>query len=138
MAEERGLMIDEESFEKAKQRSLEVSRGNGKATSENAVQLDVHDLGVLEAFVEVPKTRDDDKFRKSIRISSSSLIIRAHRRVFTQYLAACALKSRRSTNTTNSSRARQYCKLDLLSASSSTGPTFTQNPEDKRTIRVPS
>lgn len=70
MAEERGLVVDEESFEKAKQRSLEVSKGNGKVTSEDVVQLDVHDLGLLDASDAVPKTRDDAKYRKSDIISS--------------------------------------------------------------------
>jgi alanyl-tRNA synthetase len=62
MAEERGLAMDEESFERAKQKSLEVSKSSGKVLDGDVVQLDVHDLGMLEGMEDVPKTKDDAKY----------------------------------------------------------------------------
>lgn len=62
MAEERGLVVNEESFEKAKQKSLEVSKSNGKVSGGDVVHLGVHGLGMLEGMEDVPKTKDDAKF----------------------------------------------------------------------------
>jgi alanyl-tRNA synthetase len=64
MAEERGLSVDEEAFEKAKQESYEISKAGGKNKGKETVKLDVHDLGALEQNAEVPKTNDDAKFRE--------------------------------------------------------------------------
>jgi alanyl-tRNA synthetase len=66
MAEERGLTVDEDAFEKAKQESYEISKAGGKNKGKETVKLDVHDLGALEQNADVPKTNDDAKFRESI------------------------------------------------------------------------
>lgn len=65
MAEERGLVVDEQSFEKAKQKSYELSKSSGNVIYDGGVQLDVHDLGLLEGLEDVPKTQDDAKYGKS-------------------------------------------------------------------------
>lgn len=65
MAEERGLTVDEDAFEKAKQESYEISKAGGKNKGKETVKLDVHDLGALEQNADVPKTNDDAKFCKS-------------------------------------------------------------------------
>jgi alanyl-tRNA synthetase len=62
MAEERGLKIDDEAFEKARLESLETSKAGGKTAGAVSVKLDVHDLGALEANDAVPKTDDSAKF----------------------------------------------------------------------------
>ncbi len=64
MAEERGLVVDEEAFEKAKLHSLEVSKAGGKVKGGDSVALDVHDIGALEQNNDVPKTDDSAKFSK--------------------------------------------------------------------------
>lgn len=67
MAEERGLKIDEEAFEKARLESLEASKAGGKDKASAGVRLDVHDLGALEANAQVPKTDDSAKYRELLR-----------------------------------------------------------------------
>lgn len=62
MAEERGLVVDEAAFEKAKQESYEISKAGGKSKGKDSVKLDVHDLGALEKNDAVPKTDDSAKF----------------------------------------------------------------------------
>lgn len=62
MAEERGLKIDEEAFEKARLVSLEASKAGTKKGAAGGVKLDVHDLGALEANAAVPKTDDQFKY----------------------------------------------------------------------------
>lgn len=62
MAEERGLTIDEEAFEKAKHESWEASKAGGKSKSKETVKLDVHDLHALENNDAIPKTDDSAKF----------------------------------------------------------------------------
>lgn len=64
MAEERGLVVDEEAFEKAKMDSYELSKAGGKSKGKDTVKLDVHDLGALEKNDEIPKTDDSAKFRE--------------------------------------------------------------------------
>ncbi|OCF54527.1 alanine-tRNA ligase [Kwoniella mangroviensis CBS 10435] len=64
MAEERGLKIDQEAFEKARLESLEASKAGGKDKGvAGTVKLDVHDLGALEANDQVPKTDDSFKYQ---------------------------------------------------------------------------
>ena len=63
MAEERGLTVDEEAFEKAKLDSWEASKAGGKSKGKETVKLDVHDLAVLEKNDSIPKTDDSAKFR---------------------------------------------------------------------------
>ena len=67
MAEERGLTIDEEAFEKARLESLEASKAGGKAAGGVGVKLDVHDLAALESNADVPKTNDEFKYRELLR-----------------------------------------------------------------------
>lgn len=64
MAEESGLEIDEEEFEKAKAESKEASKGRKKAGEAKLLKLDVHDLGKLELMKDVPKTEDGYKYGK--------------------------------------------------------------------------
>lgn len=64
MAEERGLTVDEEAFEKAKLDSWEASKAGGKSKGKETVKLDVHDLAVLEKNDSIPKTDDSAKFRE--------------------------------------------------------------------------
>ncbi|KAL7421356.1 Alanine--tRNA ligase [Cryptotrichosporon argae] len=65
MAEERGLKIDEEAFEKARLESLEASKAGGKDKASAAVRLDVHDISALEQNADVPKTDDSAKYGTS-------------------------------------------------------------------------
>lgn len=65
MAEENGLEVDEESFEAAKRKSHEISKRNAKSSGKDLVELDVHDLGILDGSNDVPKTEDNAKFRGS-------------------------------------------------------------------------
>lgn len=62
MAEERGLSVDQEAFEKARLESLEASKGAGKGAAGSKVKMDVHDLAVLEKDDSVPKTDDSAKY----------------------------------------------------------------------------
>lgn len=63
MAEEAGLKIDEEGFEKAKLASLEASKNNaGNKNGKTLLKLDVHALGDLDQNSAVPKTDDEAKF----------------------------------------------------------------------------
>lgn len=68
MAEERGLKIDQEAFEKARLESLEASKAGGKEKAGALVKLDVHDLAALEANDAVPKTDDSFKYRTCMAI----------------------------------------------------------------------
>ncbi|KAI5450829.1 Alanine--tRNA ligase [Naganishia albida] len=54
------------SFEKAKQKSYELSKSSGNVIYDGGVQLDVHDLGLLEGLEDVPKTQDDAKYAGGI------------------------------------------------------------------------
>ena len=63
MAEERGLIIDDDEFETARLKAKEASRGGKKATSD-LLKLGVHELGQLEKMNDVPKTDDEPKFGK--------------------------------------------------------------------------
>ena len=62
MAEELGLTVNEEQFEKAQQASKEASKASTKKGNVDVVKFDVHDLAVLEKNVDVPKTDDWAKF----------------------------------------------------------------------------
>lgn len=61
MAEEAGLKIDNEGFEKARIASYEASKAGGKSKGSNLVKLDVHALGKLSEQ-SLPKTDDSFKF----------------------------------------------------------------------------
>ncbi|KAL5507592.1 ALA1 [Sanghuangporus vaninii] len=62
MAEELGLGIDQEGFEKAQARSKEASKAGVKKGDKDLVKLDVHDIAALDKNDSVPKTDDDPKF----------------------------------------------------------------------------
>ncbi|CAO1626857.1 unnamed protein product [Sympodiomycopsis kandeliae] len=64
MAEEKGLGVNQEEFEKARLESYEASKGQGKKQEEGLPRFDVHDLGALEQMDHVPKTDDSHKFGK--------------------------------------------------------------------------
>ncbi|CDR44690.1 CYFA0S15e01530g1_1 [Cyberlindnera fabianii] len=61
MAEEAGLKIDEEGFEKARVESYEASKAGGKSKGASIIKLDVHSLGKLSEDG-VPKTDDQFKY----------------------------------------------------------------------------
>lgn len=61
MAEEAGLEIDEQEFEKAKEASKEASKGGKKSEGKDIVKLDVHTLQEL-ADKKVPVTDDHAKY----------------------------------------------------------------------------
>lgn len=61
MAEEAGLEIDEQEFEKAKEASKEASKGGKKSEGKDIVKLDVHTLQEL-ADKKVPVTDDHFKY----------------------------------------------------------------------------
>ena len=61
MAEEAGLKIDEEGFEKARLESKEASKGTGTKTGKTLLKLDVHALASLNDQ-SVPKTDDSFKY----------------------------------------------------------------------------
>ncbi|KAH3672219.1 hypothetical protein WICPIJ_010071 [Wickerhamomyces pijperi] len=61
MAEESGLTIDEEGFEKARVESYEASKAGGKSKGTTLLKLDVHALGKLNED-KIPKTNDSFKF----------------------------------------------------------------------------
>lgn len=62
MAEEAGLKIDEEGFEKAKEESRLASMATTSKGGEQLVKLDVHALGELDSNGTVPKTDDSAKY----------------------------------------------------------------------------
>jgi len=61
MAEEAGLKIDHEGFEKARIESYEASKAGGKSKGSSLIKLDVHSLGKLSEQ-QLPKTDDSYKF----------------------------------------------------------------------------
>lgn len=65
MAEELGLSVNEEEFEKAQAQSKELSKAGGKKGVKDAVKLDVHDIASLEKNASVPKTDDSFKYGAS-------------------------------------------------------------------------
>ena len=62
MAQENGLEINEEEFERAKAESKEASKARKISGNVELLKLDVHDLGELERVTKVPKTDDVYKF----------------------------------------------------------------------------
>lgn len=65
MAEENGVTVDEKQFEAAQEAARNLSRNaRGGKGGQEAVALDVHDLGALEKNDAVPKTDDSAKYRK--------------------------------------------------------------------------
>ncbi|KAF9653789.1 hypothetical protein BDM02DRAFT_3152774 [Thelephora ganbajun] len=62
MAEELGLTINNDEFEKAQAQSKAASQASSRKGKKDAVKLDVHDLASLEKNPDVPKTDDSAKF----------------------------------------------------------------------------
>lgn len=62
MAEEAGLKIDEEAFEKAKEESREASKATGTKGGASLIKLDVHALSELDGNTSVSKTDDTSKY----------------------------------------------------------------------------
>ena len=62
MAEELGLTINNDEFEKAQAESKAASQASSKKGRKDIVKLDVHDLAKLEKDPDVPKTDDSAKF----------------------------------------------------------------------------
>lgn len=71
MAEEAGLKIDEEAFEKAKEESREASKASGSKGGANLIKLDVHALSELDTK-DTPKT--DDSFKFGLENTKSKII----------------------------------------------------------------
>lgn len=64
MAEELGLTINNDEFEKAQAQSKAASQASSKKGKKDVVKFDVHDLASLEKDPDVPKTDDSAKFCK--------------------------------------------------------------------------
>lgn len=62
MAEEAGLDIDEQEFEKARLASKEASKGGKRSNGKELLKLDVHSLASLEKNDAVPRTDDHYKY----------------------------------------------------------------------------
>lgn len=62
MAEESGLKIDEQGFEKAKQESYEASKAGGNTNKATLVKLDVYAIDKLQKELQLPKTDDSFKY----------------------------------------------------------------------------
>lgn len=75
MAEELGLSVNEEEFDKAQAASKEASKATHKKDAAPIVKLDVHDIAALEAKTDVPKTDDSAKFSKLLYLRQSDLFL---------------------------------------------------------------
>ena len=65
MAEEQGLIINDEEVSVAQEKAREASKGQNKGASD-LVTLDVHDIAALEKMQDVPKTDDAAKYNKGV------------------------------------------------------------------------
>ena len=72
MAEEAGLKIDEEGFEKAKEESREASKATNNKAGVSLIKLDVHALSELDGNDKVPKT--DDSFKYDIENIKANVV----------------------------------------------------------------
>lgn len=72
MAEEAGLKIDEDGFEKAKEESREASKATKSKDGAVLVKLDVHALSELDKNDQVPKT--DDSFKYGLENVKSKVV----------------------------------------------------------------
>ena len=77
MAEELGLTINNDEFEKAQAQSKAASQASSKKGKKDVVKLDVHDLASLEKNPNVPKTDDSAKFGEAYDLFNTKT--RAHR-----------------------------------------------------------
>jgi len=75
MAEELGLVVNEQEFERAQAESKAASKAGVKKDALNVVKLDVHDLAALEKDPDVPKTDDSAKFSASLDTSCLNTLI---------------------------------------------------------------
>ena len=62
MAEENGMKINEDEFEKEKEISKEKSKGISSRSGEELIALDIHALGDLEKTLKIPVTNDSFKY----------------------------------------------------------------------------
>jgi len=65
MAEEQGLIINDEEVSAAQEKAREASKGQNKGASD-LVTLDVHDIAALEKAQDVPKTDEAAKYNKGV------------------------------------------------------------------------
>ena len=65
MAEEQGLIINDEEVSAAQEKAREASKGQNKGASD-LITLDVHDIAALEKMQDVPKTDDAAKYNKGV------------------------------------------------------------------------
>ncbi|CAH2351736.1 alanine--tRNA ligase, mitochondrial [[Candida] railenensis] len=72
MAEEAGLKIDEEGFEKAKEESREASKAKKTIGGEVLIKLDVHSLSELDKNEKITKT--DDSFKYGLENVKSKIL----------------------------------------------------------------
>lgn len=63
LAEEKGLQIDDEEIEKARQEALEASKRT-KKTADESLKLDVHDISTLQNMPDLQRTDDSAKYGK--------------------------------------------------------------------------
>lgn len=79
MAEEQGLSFDQAEFDKAQMESKEASKSGAKQQQSDAVKLDVHDLGALDANESVPKTDDVFKYDTPSLSAAVKALFQNHR-----------------------------------------------------------
>lgn len=70
MAEEAGLKIDEQAFEKAKEESREASKATGSKNAASLIKLDVHALSELDGTV----AKTDDLFKYGLENTKSRIL----------------------------------------------------------------
>lgn len=75
MAEELGLVVNEQEFERAQAESKAASKAGVKKDALSVVKLDVHDLAALEENPDVPMTDDSAKFSASLVASCLNTLI---------------------------------------------------------------
>jgi alanyl-tRNA synthetase len=78
MAEELGLGINDAELEEAQAWSKEASKSSAKQAGDVVVKLDVHDIALLEANTNVPKTDDNPKFSAVSSLPTRSLLTDFH------------------------------------------------------------
>ncbi|TIB29954.1 hypothetical protein E3P84_03525 [Wallemia ichthyophaga] len=71
MAEEAGLTINQEEFEKARQESHELSKSTKKKGEAESVKFDVHDLAALDSN---KITKTDDSFKYTLGTINSKVV----------------------------------------------------------------
>ena len=80
MAEEQGLIINDEEVSAAQEKAREASKSQNKGASD-LVMLDVHDIAALEKMHDVPKTDETAKYNKGV-IKSTIMALYHHEQKF--------------------------------------------------------